>query len=78
MNYGSDIGGYLGDSRTKELFLRWTQLGAFSPLMENGGNGEHRYIVLSLSSGSLSLSLSLVGVLQLRICGTLLQTLEIR
>ncbi|XP_062507838.1 alpha-glucosidase 2-like [Corticium candelabrum] len=45
-NFGSDIGGYrtgqgtLGRSRT--LFLRWMQLGAFSPLMENGGNKEHR------------------------------------
>lgn len=45
-NFGSDIGGYrhgpgkLG--RTKELFIRWTQLGAFSPLMENGGDKEHR------------------------------------
>lgn len=44
-NFGSDIGGYRnGDGalgRTKELFIRWAQLGAFSPLMENGGNGEH-------------------------------------
>jgi alpha-glucosidase len=24
------------------LFIRWAQLGAFSPLMENGGNKEHR------------------------------------
>ena len=46
VNFGSDIGGYrtgpgvLG--RTKELFIRWAQLGAFSPLMENGGNKEHR------------------------------------
>ena len=41
-NFGSDIGGYRSGDRTKELFLRWAQLGAFCPLMENGGNGEHR------------------------------------
>jgi len=47
-NFGSDIGGYRTDSssnplgRTKEVFIRWAQLGAFSPLMENGGNKEHR------------------------------------
>ena len=47
-NYGSDIGGYRsgnGESplgRTKELFIRWAQLGAFCPLMENGGDNEHR------------------------------------
>eukprot|EP01100_Stratorugosa_tubuloviscum_P007366 TRINITY_DN3076_c0_g1_i1.p1 TRINITY_DN3076_c0_g1~~TRINITY_DN3076_c0_g1_i1.p1 ORF type:complete len:621 (-),score=259.19 TRINITY_DN3076_c0_g1_i1:60-1853(-) len=41
--FGSDIAGYRsGDTRTKELFIRWAQLGAFSALMENGGNGEHR------------------------------------
>lgn len=43
---GSDIGGYrdepVANGRTKDVFLRWTQLGAFSPLMENGGGGEHR------------------------------------
>ena len=46
VNFGSDIGGYRSDStglgRTKELLIRWAQLGAFSPLMENGGNKEHR------------------------------------
>ena len=44
--FGSDIGGYRsGDGelgRTKELFVRWTQLGAFSGIMENGGSKEHR------------------------------------
>lgn len=49
LGFGSDIGGYRTDGsapkslgRTKELFIRWAQLGAFSPLMENGGGGEHR------------------------------------
>ncbi len=44
--FGSDIGGYreadgeeLG--RTKEVFLRWAQVGAFNPVMENGGGGNH-------------------------------------
>ncbi|UCD84733.1 MAG: hypothetical protein JSU92_00665 [Deltaproteobacteria bacterium] len=46
--FGSDIGGYREEDsippegRTKELFIRWAQLGAFSPVMENGGGGEHR------------------------------------
>jgi len=46
VNFGSDIGGYRSGKgelgRTKELLIRWAQLGAFSPLMENGGNDEHR------------------------------------
>ena len=43
-NFGCDIGGYRGSDSTKDrrLFLRWAQLGAFLPLMENGGAGEHR------------------------------------
>ncbi|XP_064406980.1 alpha-glucosidase 2-like [Halichondria panicea] len=45
-NFGSDIGGYRTGTgplgRSKELFLRWAGVGAFSPLMENGGNKEHR------------------------------------
>lgn len=45
-NFGSDIGGYRSGSgelgRTKQLLIRWAQLGAFSPLMENGGDKEHR------------------------------------
>ncbi len=46
--FGSDIGGYREDKnypetkRSKELFIRWAQLGAFTPIMENGGGGEHR------------------------------------
>ena len=44
---GSDIGGFrsgkTGESDPpKDVFLRWAQLGAFSPVMENGGGGEHR------------------------------------
>jgi hypothetical protein len=46
VGFGSDIGGYrtgpgtLG--RTAELLLRWAAVGAFSSLMENGGDKEHR------------------------------------
>lgn len=46
VGFGSDIGGYrtgpgaLG--RTGELLLRWASVGAFSSLMENGGDKEHR------------------------------------
>jgi alpha-glucosidase (family GH31 glycosyl hydrolase) len=39
---GSDIGGYRPGERYNRLFVRWAQLGALSPLMENGGRGEHR------------------------------------
>ena len=44
--FGSDIGGYreedgVDGGRRKEPFLRWAQLGAFSPVMENGGGGRH-------------------------------------
>lgn len=43
VNFGSDIGGFRGSGkRDKELFIRWAQFGALSPIMENGGNGEHR------------------------------------
>ncbi len=46
VTFGSDIGGYREDSeypagRGPELFTRWAQLGAFSPVMENGGGGNH-------------------------------------
>ena len=40
-NYGSDIGGYRGGKRTAELLLRWAQVGALLPLMENGGENPH-------------------------------------
>ena len=45
--FGSDIGGYRSEDgieggREKDVFLRWAQLGALSPVMENGGSGEHR------------------------------------
>ncbi len=47
--HGSDIGGFRTDMQTypglgrpKDVFIRWAQLGAFSPVMENGGGGEHR------------------------------------
>jgi len=46
LNFGSDIGGYRsgpGDlGRNKTLFIRWAQFCAFLPMMENGGNKEHR------------------------------------
>lgn len=48
LSFGSDIGGYRendqfpGIGRSKELFIRWAQLGTFCGLMENGGGGEHR------------------------------------
>jgi len=47
VGFGSDIGGFIFDQnsgplgRTKELFLRWTAVGALSSFMENGGQGEH-------------------------------------
>jgi alpha-D-xyloside xylohydrolase len=38
--WGSDIGGYdAPPSDTAELFVRWAQLGAVSPIMEVGGEG---------------------------------------
>ena len=43
VNFGSDVAGFRGnDPRDKELYIRWAQYGALSPIMENGGNGEHR------------------------------------
>ena len=46
IGYGCDIGGYRGSAAKsepmKEVFIRSAQFNAFLPLMENGGNGEHR------------------------------------
>ena len=43
VSYGSDIGGFRSDgNQYKDVFIRWAQLGAFCPVMENGGGGEHR------------------------------------
>ena len=46
-SYGCDIAGYRNNhdeelGRSPEVFLRWSQMGTFLPLMENGGGGEHR------------------------------------
>ena len=41
-NFGSDTGGYRSGSRTGELLLRWAQVNSFSPLMENGGEGDQQ------------------------------------
>ena len=46
-SFGCDIGGYRDmpeqtADEHKRIFIRWTQFGALSPLMENGGGGEHR------------------------------------
>ena len=41
-SYGSEIGGFRGPSEpVKDIFIRWTQLGAFSPIMLNGGDGDY-------------------------------------
>jgi len=47
--FGSDIGGFRTDKdtypelgRPKDAFIRWAELSAFTPVMENGGGGEHR------------------------------------
>jgi len=39
--WGSDIGGFEKGPASKECFIRWTQFGAFSPIMELGGGGCH-------------------------------------
>jgi len=45
VNLGSDIGGFRSTPikpDPEDIFIRWAQLGAFSPIMNNGGGGEHR------------------------------------
>lgn len=42
LNFGFDIGGYRGQNISKNIFLRWVQVGALLPFMENGGNGKHQ------------------------------------
>src|SRR5207248_1577180 len=37
--WGSDVGGYRSEGLTQEVFARWAQLGAVSPIMEVGGIG---------------------------------------
>jgi len=39
--WGSDVGGYSSEHLTEETFVRWTQLGAISPVLEVGGVGEN-------------------------------------
>ena len=41
LNFGCDIGGYRDKNITKDLFVRYAQLGSMVPLMENGGDGKH-------------------------------------
>ena len=42
LNFGFDIGGYRGQNIPRNIFIRWFQIGAFVPFMENGGNGKHQ------------------------------------
>ena len=37
--WGSDVGGYASPNLTADVFARWAQLGAVSPLFEVGGQG---------------------------------------
>ncbi|MBI4568401.1 MAG: hypothetical protein HY719_08385 [Planctomycetes bacterium] len=37
---GTDVGGFKG-TPTKQVFLRWAQMGCFMPIMELGGGGVH-------------------------------------
>ncbi|MBN2800283.1 MAG: hypothetical protein JXX28_14175 [Deltaproteobacteria bacterium] len=56
--FGSDIGGFrtLDDNplgREKVPFVRWAQVGALCPVMENGGAGEHRPWVFDEEAGEI-------------------------
>ena len=45
VNLGSDIGGFRSTPikpDPEDIFIRWAQLGALCPIMNNGGGGEHR------------------------------------
>ena len=37
--WGSDVGGYISQKLTADVFVRWSQLGAISPIFEVGGDG---------------------------------------
>jgi alpha-D-xyloside xylohydrolase len=37
--WGSDVGGYSSEHLTEDVFVRWAQLGAISPVLEVGGVG---------------------------------------
>lgn len=39
--WGSDVGGYSGGTLTAELFARWSQFAALTPIFEVGGAGEN-------------------------------------
>jgi alpha-D-xyloside xylohydrolase len=39
--WGPDVGGYRSEGLTPDLFVRWAQFGAVSPVFEVGGRGPH-------------------------------------
>jgi len=63
---GSRTGGYRSSNvplgRTKQLFIRWAQMGAFVPLMENGGNGEHRPWMFDNTNQTLDIYRNFVNI----------------
>jgi alpha-D-xyloside xylohydrolase len=55
---GSDIGGFRSGKTgehdpPKDVFIRWAQLGAFCPVMENGGGGEHRSLMYDAATTAI-------------------------